>query len=176
MGRRKGSVRHIIPPRYHLPVRAVLDASAILEGFEPVPPDEFVVPPSVVEEISKGRAGRRMRTMVDAGLAVKAPGEAARELVTAQARTMGEEDRLSGTDVDVLALSLELGLPCVTDDYSLQNVAARLGVEARPFKESGIKEVWEWQYRCTGCGRTFEEDVGAECPVCGRPLRSTPRR
>ena len=157
-------------------MRAVLDASAILEGFEPVPPDEFVVPPSVVEEISKGRAGRRMQAMVDAGLAVMAPGEAARELVTTQARTMGEESRLSTTDVDVLALSLELGLPCVTDDYSLQNVAARLGVEARPFKERGIKEVWEWQSRCTGCGRTFEEDVGAECPVCGTVLRTARRR
>jgi len=176
LGRKKGPVRHITHPRYHLPVRAVLDASAILEGFEPVPPDEFAVPPSVVEEISKGRAGRRMQAMVDAGLAVMAPGEAARELVTTQARTMGEEGRLSRTDVDVLALSLELGLPCVTDDYSLQNVAARMGVETRPFKERGIKEVWHWGIRCPGCHRWYDKTKGSECPVCGTELRTARRR
>jgi rRNA maturation endonuclease Nob1 len=32
-------------------MRAVLDASAILEGYEPTPPSDYVVPSSVVDEV-----------------------------------------------------------------------------------------------------------------------------
>ncbi|NIP35459.1 MAG: hypothetical protein GWN18_10930, partial [Thermoplasmata archaeon] len=51
-------------------MRAVLDASAILEGYDPSPPGDFVVPSSVVEEVSKGRAGDRMDLLLSAGLVV----------------------------------------------------------------------------------------------------------
>jgi UPF0271 protein len=163
-------------PRYHGPVRAVLDSSAVLEGFDPVPPDEFAVPPSVVEEVSKGRAGRRMRALVDAGLAVIEPDGEARSRVMEAVKELGEQQRLSAPDIDVLALSMSLGVPCVTDDYSIQNVMAHLGLEAVPFRERGIKEVWRWTTRCPACGRTFDEDVGPDCPVCGNPLRTAPRR
>jgi len=44
-------------------VRAVLDTSALLEGFDPVPPEEYAVPPAVVGEIMKGRAAARMQTL-----------------------------------------------------------------------------------------------------------------
>ncbi len=159
-------------------MRAVLDTSAILEGFDPLPPSEFVVPPAVVDEVSMGKAGERMRNLVEAGLVIILPQLDAIEEVMAMARELGEDSRLSPPDVEVLALALELDLPCVTDDYSLQNVAARLGVEALPFKERGIREVWTWAVRCTGCGRWLEEeeDPKGVCPVCGSGLRTSRRR
>jgi UPF0271 protein len=158
-------------------MQAVLDSSAILEGFVPVPPADFAVPPLVVEEVSRGRAGRRMQGLVAAGLIVREPDEEARQRVQDEASRMGEGGRLSQTDMDVLALALELGLPCLTDDYSVQNVAARLGVPVRPFKERGIREVWEWGLRCPGCGRWAEEgeEEGGECPVCATPMRPARR-
>jgi UPF0271 protein len=159
-------------------VRAVLDTSAILEGFDPLPPAEFAVPPGVVDEVSKGKAGERMRNLVEAGLVIILPQMDALEEVMVKARELGENARLSAPDVEVLALAMELDLPCVTDDYSLQNVAAALGVEALPFKERGIREVWSWGVRCTGCGRWMEEDEDPHgaCPVCGSSLRTARRR
>jgi UPF0271 protein len=156
-------------------VRAVLDASAILEGYEPNPPTDYLVPSSVVEEVAKGRAGRRMDALLSAGLVVRDPGEDSRSRVRSQALEMGEGTRLSRADVDVLALALETGVPAVSDDYSIQNVAACLGVDTVPFKERGIDEVWRWGVRCPGCHRWFEEASGPECPVCGTPLRTARR-
>lgn len=176
MTRKKRSVRHIIHPRYHLTVRAVLDASAILEGFEPVPPDEFVVPPSVVEEISKGRAGWRMQALVEAGLAVIEPEKDAHARVMEAVKELGEQQRLSAPDIDVIALSMSLGVPCVTDDYSIQNVATSVGVDTIPFKQGGIEEIWHWGIRCPGCHRWYDKAKGSECPVCGTELRTARRR
>ncbi len=163
-------------PRYHGPVRAVLDSSAVLEGFDPVPPDEFAVPPSVVEEVSKGRAGRRMRALVDAGLAVIEPDGEARSRVMEAVKELGEQKRLSAPDIDVLALAMSLGVPCVTDDYSIQNVAAFVGVDTMAFKQEGIEEIWRWGVRCPGCHRWYDKAKGSECPVCGTELRTARRR
>lgn len=157
------------------PMKAVLDTSALLEGFEPSPPGDFVVPPSVVDEVSRGRAGRRLENLLAAGLGVREAGEANISRVGLEVQRMGEEARLSRTDIEVLALALELGLPVVTDDYSIQNVAACLGVDTMPFKQRGIVQVWRWGVRCPGCRRWFEEAPGPECPVCGTGLRTARR-
>lgn len=155
----------------------MLDTSAILEGFDPLPPAEFFVPPSVVDEVAKGRAGERMQNLVEAGLNIVPPSIDAIEDVLEHARGLGEDARLSAPDVEVLALAKELGLPCITDDYSVQNVAASMGIEALPFKERGIREVWAWAVRCTGCGRWLEEgeDPDGVCPLCGSTLRTARR-
>ncbi len=158
-------------------MRAVVDSSAILGGFEPAPPSEFAVPPSVVGEVSRGREGRRMEELLAAGLRVQAPNQAALDRVRLASRELGEQGRLSPVDVEVLALALDLCVPCLSDDYSIQNVAARVGVEVRPFREGGIREVWTWSVRCSGCRRWFPDaSPGGVCPVCGSGLRSARRR
>jgi len=158
-------------------MRAVVDSSAILGGFEPAPPSEFAVPPTVVDEVARGREGRRMQELLAAGLEVREPSLASLERVRAAASALGESGRLSPADVDVLALALDLAIPCLSDDYSIQNVASRAGVEVRPFREGGIREVWTWGVRCPGCRRwTPEGRPGGECPVCGSQLRSARRR
>ncbi len=157
-------------------MRAVLDASAILEGYDPSPPGDFVVPSSVVEEVSKGRAGDRMDLLISAGLVVRDPSAANREEVLWSARMMGEDRRLSAADVDVLALAMDLGAPAISDDYSIQNVAPSVGVDTVPFKQGGIEEIWRWGIRCPGCRQWFEEAKGPECPVCGTALRTARRR
>jgi UPF0271 protein len=157
-------------------MRAVLDASAILEGYEPTPPSDFVVPSSVVDEVSKGRAGKRMDLLISAGLEVRDPSHDSRSQVMFKAKMMGEDSRLSQADIDVLALAMDLKAPAISDDYSIQNVATMVGVDIVPFKQKGIKEVWRWGVRCPGCHRWFDEAKGAECPVCGTELRTSRRR
>lgn len=157
-------------------MRAVLDASAILEGYEPTPPSDFVVPSSVVEEVSKGRAGQRMDNLLSAGLIVQDPTDDSRHQVMFNAKMMGEDARLSLADMDVLALAMDTGMPAISDDYSIQNVAPSVGVDTVPFKERGIEEIWRWGIRCPGCHRWFEEAKSAECPVCGTELRTARRK
>ncbi|MCK4969446.1 MAG: hypothetical protein KAS77_02925 [Thermoplasmata archaeon] len=157
-------------------MRAVLDASAILEGYEPTPPSDFVVPSSVVDEVSKGRAGQRMDNLLSAGLEVRDPSDDSRSQVEFNAKMMGEDTRLSRADKDVLALAMDIGAPAISDDYSIQNVAASVGVDTIPFKQDGIEEIWRWGIRCPGCYRWFEEAKAAECPVCGTELRTARRR
>ena len=99
-------------------MRAVLDASAILEGYEPSPPSDFVVPASVVDEVAKGRAGDRMDLLLSAGLVVRDPSEDNRQQVLFNARMMGEDSRLSKADVDVLALALDMGCPAISVPYT----------------------------------------------------------
>jgi UPF0271 protein len=120
-----------------------------------------------------------MQQLLAAGLVMMEPSPRARARVEHVADGLGEADRLSGADVDVLALAMDLGVPCLTDDYSVQNVAAVLGIEARPFREGGIRAVWRWGVRCPGCRRRFEEGrarPGDPCPVCGTELRTSRRR
>ena len=157
-------------------MRAVLDASAILEGYEPTPTSDFVVPSSVVDEVSKGRAGQRMDNLLSAGLEVRDPSDDSRSQVEFNAKMMGEDTRLSRADKDVLALAMDIGVPAISDDYSIQNVAASVGVDTIPFKQDGIEEIWRWGIRCPGCYRWFKEAKAAECPVCGTELRTARRR
>ena len=90
--------------------------------------------------------------------------------VRGAAETTGDISRLSDTDIDVLALALELDAIILTDDYSIQNLARILHVKYQEGVESGIREVFEWNYKCTGCARTYENEL-AECPICGSKLK-----
>ena len=69
-------------------------------------------------------------------------------------------------------IARELGGTVLTDDYSIQNVASRLGIPYEVILERGIREVVRWRYRCTGCGKFFEKPT-KECPVCGARVKTT---
>jgi UPF0271 protein len=75
---------------------------------------------------------------------------------------------ISGTDLDLLALALDLGAGLHTDDFAIQNVALALGVKTIPILQRKARRV-HWKYRCSGCGRYAEQD--GECPVCGAAIK-----
>jgi UPF0271 protein len=78
--------------------------------------------------------------------------------------------------MEVLALALDTGLPIMTDDYSIQNMATHMGLSVEPVSEKGITEERRWTYRCKGCRRTFDKNMD-ECPICGSEVRSgAPKR
>jgi UPF0271 protein len=153
--------------------RLVLDTSALF-SMEDLPRDADVfVTPSVLEELRKyedrrvERWGELLRTSEASKASIKKVREAA-------GRT-GDIARVSPTDVEVLALAIDLGAILLTDDYSIQNLAAYLGVPYRPVGLKGIRKVLKWRYKCTGCGRVFDKEM-PECPVCGSPLRTVRSR
>jgi len=154
-------------------MRRVLDASALLSGasFD----GELYTTPEAVTEVRRLGSSPQLDAVLATKVRVLTPSKESLELVDEEARRTGDIARLSLTDRGLLALARDLGATILTDDYSIQNVAARLGIPYERVLERGIREVVQWRYRCTGCGRFFDEPM-KECPVCGSRVRTTRAR
>ena len=115
-------------------------------------------------------------------VAVKEPSHEAVKRVEECAIDVGDSHFLSETDKEVLALALELKTSnrkpeIVTDDYSIQNVAKRLGIEFTPLATFGIRRVLEWMRYCPACRIEYSANFTSnECTVCGTQLERKPRR
>lgn len=144
----------------------ILDASVF---FSEIPVEEpAYTTPSVVMELSDIHARCRFEALVAAGLSVREPRKEDLLRVDATARRTGDTEVLSGTDRDILALALELQATLVTDDFAVQNVAHRLGIETRSIRQRPARPI-RWRYRCTGCGRYWKEP--GDCPICGASIK-----
>jgi len=163
----------------------VLDTSAFLAGFDPFSlSEEQVTVPKVEEEIRKNSMILvRFKTALENGkLKVKAPSEEFLNKVKASSTKVGDSFLLSETDLQLLALALELKATgyapqIVTDDYSIQNVATQLGIEFLALATFGIKRLLEWIRYCPACHREYPANFSSkECLVCGTELKRKPRR
>jgi UPF0271 protein len=148
---------------------AVVDASALIGGMPYSGSIRLHIPPLVEDEV-KGLEG--VDLLLAAQLEVSGPSPGNVERVRKAATETGDDARLSEADIEVLALALELELPILTDDYSIQNLAKHMGLRYIPVGERGITRKIEWTYRCKGCGRYFEEKLPV-CPICGSDIRSS---
>jgi UPF0271 protein len=144
----------------------VLDASIFFSEI-PVEGPAWTTP-SVVEELGDLHARCRFEVLAATGLRVREPREEDRVRVEAAALATGDTGVLSGTDRDILALALELSAVIVTDDFAVQNVAHRLGIETRSIRQRPARAI-RWRYRCSGCGRYWREP--GDCPVCGAAIK-----
>lgn len=149
-------------------MKLVLDTSAILSGMDF--PGEVYVPSSVVREADVKGMDPRIASFFDAKARVWEPREEDLAAVLQASQETGDEVKLSPTDRDVLALAVQLRAVVVTDDYTIQNVATKLGLEYRPAVLPGIRTPIGWSFRCAGCGRYWPEPAD-ECPVCGARVR-----
>ena len=162
-----------------------MDTSAFLAGFDPfsVGKNQFTVPK--VEEEIRGNSMTwvRFTTAIESGkVKVKTPSENFCNLAKESANRVGDSFFLSETDMQVLALALELRAqkctPCiVTDDYSIQNVATKVGIDFVSLVTFGISRLLEWIRYCPACHREYlSEDTATSCLVCGTRLKRKPRR
>ena len=149
-------------------MKLVLDTSALFT-MQDLPPGEVYITPGVVAELHKYE-DPRLRYWEEL-LTVTPPSSASLEKVKQGAKRTGDDARLSPTDMEVLALALDLKATLLTDDYSIQNLAKVLGVEYRGVGVKSIKEVITWRYRCTGCRKEWDVNH-PDCPICGSKLRS----
>jgi len=144
----------------------VLDASVF---FSEVPIEGPAwTTPSVVGELGDLHAKCRFEALSATVLAVREPREEDQVRVEAAAVRTGDAGVLSATDRDILALALELSAVLVTDDFAVQNVAHRLGIETQSIRQRPARAI-RWRYRCSGCGRYWREP--GECRVCGAPIK-----
>ena len=167
----------------------VLDTSAFIEGYEPVVGrGEHYTTPEVLRELRDPMMRLRLQAALDSGkLMVKRPERGFTEEVARVMEEMGELYTLSEADISILALALQLRelhreVTLISEDYSVQNIADRLGIKYVSLSTLGISHRIVWVTYCPGCRRTYEKPTpGGVCPICGtrlkrRPLRKSPVR
>ncbi len=146
-----------------------MDTSAILSRKFNLNQENLVVPESVLDEIRLGKIARNMEWQ-QGNLKVVQPLGSSISRVKDTAGETGDLEKLSSTDIDVVAVALELGGTIVTDDFAIENVASRLGLKFLGADLKPISREVRWQFRCTGCGKRFSAHT-RECPVCGHEVR-----
>jgi UPF0271 protein len=163
----------------------VLDTSAFVAGFDPFSiSEEQVTVPKVEEEIrGNSMTWVRFRTAVEnSRVKVKGPSEEYWKRARASANKVGDTFFLSETDLQILALALELkaegcASQIVTDDYSIQNVATQIGIDFVSLATFGIRRLLEWIRYCPACHREYPADYNSKkCAVCGTTLKRKPRK
>ncbi|MFP3951048.1 MAG: NOB1 family endonuclease [Candidatus Bathyarchaeia archaeon] len=162
--------------------KLVLDTSAFIQGVIPSDGVRYYTPPSVKEEIKNDLNRIRYENLRRMGtLEEVSPHERYLRKVAEVSMEMGEET-LSITDIDILALGLQLRasgeeVKLVSDDYSVQNIADRLGLKCISLATPGIKKQLTWTIYCPGCKRSFDiSPRGGICPICGTELKRKPHR
>jgi UPF0271 protein len=128
--------------------------------------NRIITTPEVIAELTDVKSKTVFEAALESGVEVESPLPYLIAEVRSHAGRTGDIERLSDTDIGILAKALEHGGILCTDDYAIQNVAESLGIETEPILQDGIKETFEWGRRCKGCGRRFESDVRI-CPICG---------
>ncbi len=163
----------------------VLDTSAFVAGFDPFSVSvEQVAPPLVETEVKKNNLTTlRFNMAIESGkLKIFAPDKQFFERSKASASSAGDAFFLSDTDNEVLALALQIRHrgdkpQIVTDDYCIQNVAKRLGLDYVSLATFGIKRLITWVRYCPACHRTYPPNFKAkDCLVCGTMLKRKPKK
>lgn len=163
----------------------ILDTPAFLAGFDPFSVSEDqVTTPRVESEIRSNRMIQtRVQAAVDNGrLMVREPSEEFMRIVETSASSLGDAFFLSETDKQILALAVEIKASArdpqiVTDDYSIQNVATKLGIDYVPLATFGIRRLLEWMRYCPACHREYPADCRlTQCAICGTELKRKPRK
>jgi len=161
----------------------VLDTSAFIQGYNLSSDEDYYTVPEVLGEIREELGKMRYDGAKASGkLKEIHPNDKWVKEIEAKARATGEAHKLSTTDKQLLALGLQLKTggeapTIVSDDYSVQNMASRLGLRFNPQVTRGIKRVLDWSIYCPGCRKGFdapqEDNI---CPICGTELKRRPRR
>jgi len=163
----------------------VLDTSAFIAGFDPfsISEEQYTVPMVREEVAGNSMAWVRFKMATESRkLRVKMPSEFFLDKVKASAKLVGDTFSLSEADFQVLALAMELKTkgcsPLVaTDDYSIQNVANKMGIEFTSLATFGIRFRLEWVRYCPACHRAYPADYKFKrCEVCGTELKRKPLR
>ena len=160
----------------------VLDSSAFIQGFTEFAGARCVTSQTVLDEVlGRGVLQSRLRNMVEQQVIklLRPAGASLRKAMEA-ARETGDMKKLSGADLDVIALALDerrkgFQPVIVSDDYSMQNVATKLRLSSTGAALPGIRRQLSWIWYCPGCFRTYENVESDVCLACGTRLKRKPR-
>jgi UPF0271 protein len=163
----------------------VLDTSAFLAGFDPFSFNhDLVTVPRVQDEIHKNSMVKtRFEAAIESGkLKLRLPSEKFSQKINKIACKVGDAFKLSETDMQLLALALQLrtegAVPLVvSDDYSIQNVVKQMEIDFEALSTFGIKRLLQWITYCPACHKQYAtESKSKYCLVCGTKLKRKPRK
>jgi UPF0271 protein len=152
----------------------ILDTGAFISGLS-LEKGTFYTIQEVLEELKDDRARIRAEVGLEEGrLKIDPPSDT--EEVEETARETGDIACLSETDIKVLSLGLQLknrGLDpvIVTNDYPMQNVAARLNLGFISAAEKGIERALTWRKVCKGCDKVYPASFKGDCILCGSAVK-----
>ncbi|ATZ61421.2 MAG: DNA-binding protein [Methanosarcinales archaeon Met12] len=149
----------------------ILDASVFIYKCR-INDGERITVPAVIDELKDGMSVMSFELAKSAGMGVEPAEQHYIEMVKKMAKSAGDLNALSETDIALLAKALQYNgkdTYLVTDDYAIQNVASHMGIQVKPISQKKIKDVLIWEKRCIGCGRYFTREI--VCPVCGSRLK-----
>ena len=152
----------------------ILDTSAVLSG-KPINFNNILIvtTPGVSNELKPG--GKDYQTfqfLIGKGLTICSPSDESISEINNIILGTGDVGRLSNTDIEILALALDINKEgnrepvILTDDYSIQNVANYLKINFISISQRGITKRFKWTCRCRGCGKKFKDNINV-CPICG---------
>jgi UPF0271 protein len=113
---------------------------------------------------------------------IKMPKEEYSNKIKTSANKIGDLYLLSETDIQLLALALELKTQgnqpeIITDDYSIQNVAKQNNIEFYALATFGIRRLLEWMRYCPACHKEYSVNSSFSiCQICGTELKRKPKR
>jgi len=157
----------------------ILDSSAILGGLKlHLIEDLQVIPSGIMDEIKNQESRENLNLAFKHGnIQIREPSEEAIEEVHKIALESGDSFVLSNVDISVVALGLDIKLEgndpvILTDDYSIQNIAAKMNITYDKVMEKGIKKQISWKIVCPGCEKEYSSNKKeTKCEVCGTKLK-----
>jgi len=162
----------------------VLDTSAFIAGFNSsaVDCDLYSVPEVELELTRDDLLKVRFQAAVESGkLRILTPDARYLGAVREASKEMGDTRYLSEADMHVIALAAQLkdeerSPTIVTDDYSIQNMATKIGVNFTSLATFGIRYQLQWLLYCPGCRRKYPSDYKQrDCEICGTRLKRKPQ-
>jgi len=146
-------------------MKVVLDTSALiyLNDFRSF--DQILTVQEVKEEVKDKISKLKLRSL---DLKIVEPTKIVVKEVEDAARKTGDLEKLSKTDIKVLAAGLEFGATIISDDRNIQNVAEELKMEFLSVFSKKISMKFKWIKVCSGCGYLSHE--GEVCPRCGSKI------
>jgi len=145
-------------------MKVVLDTSGLIylndfRNFE-----EIFTVPEVLEEVKDKITSLKLSSLK---IKVVKPSEEIEKEIEKTAKETGDLEKLSKTDIKILALAKERKLTIISDDRSIQNVAEKLRIKYISVFSKKITKLIIWKKYCKNCKKFFE---GFYCPVCGGKL------
>jgi UPF0271 protein len=151
-------------------MRVVLDTSAIIYLSDFRKFDEMFTVDAVVREVKD-----KISEIKLSGLKLKIiePKKETIEKIKKTAKETGDLEKLSETDLEVLAAAVETNSTIISDDRNVQNVAEKIGIECVSVFNKKITKLIIWKNYCKNCGKFFDEKF---CPFCGSELTRIPEK
>ena len=154
----------------------VLDASAFINGFNPVSKNNFTVP-EITSEIKDFTSKLKFDVAINEGkLIIQDVSSQYIYDVEEVISKSGDSLRLSDPDKKLISLAYMFSqqgksVKVISDDYTIQNTLKILNIPYSSILTDGIKGIYNWKKVCSGCKKEYCEDYPLDdCEICGSEI------